>query len=48
MHRYRPGSAQVLPWLDTYLPVYGYIAKGHESAVLNGTLAPGEAGLKKH
>jgi len=45
--RAMPGSAQVLPWLDTYLPVYGYVARGHEAAVLNGTLAPGESGLKK-
>ncbi|KAI4111021.1 MAG: hypothetical protein LQ345_006892 [Seirophora villosa] len=40
-----PGSAQVLPWLDTYLPAYGYVARAHEAAVTNGTLAPGEAGL---
>jgi len=45
--RAMPGSAQVLPWLDTYLPVYGYVARGHEAAVLNGTLVPGESGLKK-
>ncbi|KAL8669623.1 MAG: hypothetical protein Q9168_005798 [Polycauliona sp. 1 TL-2023] len=40
-----PGSKEVLPWLDTYLPAYGYVARGHEAAVLNGTLAPGEEGL---
>lgn len=40
-----PGSKEVLPWLDTYLPAYGYVARGHEKAVLNGTLAPGEEGL---
>ncbi|KAL8699055.1 MAG: hypothetical protein Q9224_001578 [Gallowayella concinna] len=44
--RNTPGSLQVLPWLDTYLPAYGYVARGHEAAVQNGTLAPGEAGLK--
>lgn len=43
--RNTPGSLQVLPWLDTYLPAYGYVARGHEAAVLNGTLAPGEEGL---
>ncbi|KAI4232942.1 MAG: hypothetical protein L6R40_007264 [Gallowayella cf. fulva] len=43
--RNTPGSLQVLPWLDTYLPAYGYVARGHEAAVQNGTLAPGEAGL---
>ena len=39
--RNTPGSAQVLPFLDQYLPAYGYVAR----AVLNGTLAPGESGL---
>ncbi|KAL8951009.1 MAG: hypothetical protein Q9222_002985 [Ikaeria aurantiellina] len=43
--RNTPGSLEVLPWLDTYLPAYGYVARGHEAAVLNGTLAPGEEGL---
>ena len=43
--RKTPGSAQVLPFLDQYLPAYGYVARGHEGAVLNGTLAPGESGL---
>ena len=45
--RNTPGSLQVLPWLDQYLPNYGYVARGHEAAVLNGTLAPGELGLKR-
>ncbi|KAL9100888.1 MAG: hypothetical protein Q9163_003799 [Psora crenata] len=45
--RNTPGSQQMLPWLDTYLPAYGYVARAHEAAVLNGTLAAGEAGLKK-
>ena len=43
--RNTPGSAQVLPFLDQYLPAYGYVARAHKGAVLNGTLAPGEAGL---
>ncbi|KAL8941263.1 MAG: hypothetical protein Q9211_001885 [Gyalolechia sp. 1 TL-2023] len=43
--RNTPGSQQVLPWLDTYLPAYGYVARAHEAAVLNGTLLPGEEGL---
>ncbi|KAL8994319.1 MAG: hypothetical protein Q9169_005667 [Polycauliona sp. 2 TL-2023] len=43
--RNTPGSAEVLPFLDRYLPAYGYVARGHEAAVLNGTLAPGEEGL---
>ena len=45
--RNTPGSLQILPWLDTYLPAYGYVARGHEAAVLNGTLVPGELGLKR-
>ena len=45
--RYTPGSLELLPWLDQYLPAYGYVARGHEAAVLNGTLAPGELGLKR-
>ena len=43
--RNTPGSAQLLPFLDQYLPVYGYVARAHEAAVLNGTVIPGEAGL---
>ncbi|KAL9018138.1 MAG: hypothetical protein Q9185_004545 [Variospora sp. 1 TL-2023] len=43
--RNTPGSLQLLPWLDTYLPAYGYVARAHEAAVQNGTLSPGEEGL---
>lgn len=43
--RNTPGSATVLPFLDTYLPAYGYIARAHEGAVKTGELAPGEDGL---
>lgn len=43
--RATPGSSTVLPFLDKYLPAYGYVARAHEGAVLNGTLAPGELGL---
>ncbi|KAL8883238.1 MAG: hypothetical protein Q9192_007328 [Flavoplaca navasiana] len=43
--RNTPGSKEVLPWLDRYLPAYGYVARGHEAAVTNGTLVPGEEGL---
>ena len=39
-----PGSLQLLPFLDRYLPVYGYVARAHRAAVLNGTLSPGESG----
>lgn len=43
--RNTPGSLQVLPFLDQYLPAYGFVARHHEAAVLNGILVPGEAGL---
>lgn len=43
--RNTPGAAEVLPYLDRYLPAYGMIARGHASAALNGTLIPGEAEL---
>ncbi|KAL8789458.1 MAG: hypothetical protein Q9195_006824 [Heterodermia aff. obscurata] len=43
--RRTPGSLQLLPFLDQYLPAYGYVARAHEAAVLNGSLAPGELGL---
>jgi len=32
-----PGSLQVLPWLDQYLPTYGSVARDHEAAVPDGT-----------
>ncbi|KAJ4357399.1 uncharacterized protein N0V89_001974 [Didymosphaeria variabile] len=40
-----PGAKEVLPYLDKYLPVYGYIARGHAAAIANGSVIPGEAGL---
>ncbi|KAF2275785.1 Isochorismatase hydrolase [Westerdykella ornata] len=43
--RNTPGAKEVLPWLDRYMPVYGYIARGHAAAVENGTTIPGEAEL---
>ena len=43
--RNTPGSAEVLPWLSQYYPVYGMLAKGHAAAVANGSDIPGEAGL---
>ena len=43
--RNTPGAATVLPWLDQYMPVYGYLARGHLAAIENGTIIPGEAGL---
>jgi hypothetical protein len=43
--RATPGAPTVIPWLDTYYPVYGYLARGHKAAVDNGTVIPGEAVL---
>ncbi len=43
--RSTPGASTVLPFLDRYLPAYGYVARLHGSAVLNGTLLPGQLGL---
>ncbi|KFX91309.1 hypothetical protein V490_05977 [Pseudogymnoascus sp. VKM F-3557] len=41
--RSTPGSAEVLPFLDVYLPDYSLVARAHGDAVLNGTVIPGEA-----
>ena len=40
MHDWRntPGSLQLLPFLDEYLPVYGYVALARRAAVLKGSL----------
>ncbi|KAF2414445.1 isochorismatase [Tothia fuscella] len=43
--RNNPGVKEVLPWLDQYYPVYGYLARGHAAAVRNGTISSGEADL---
>ncbi|MCJ1245390.1 hypothetical protein MMC30_002594 [Trapelia coarctata] len=40
-----PGSAEVLPWLDQYLPAHGYVARGHGAAIEAGTIIPGEGPL---
>ena len=41
--RNTPGAAEVLPFLNTYLPQYGLVAEAHGYAVNNGTIQPGEA-----
>ena len=40
--RASPGAKEIFPYLDKYLPVYGYIARGHAAATLNGTIVPGQ------
>ncbi|KAF1949953.1 Isochorismatase hydrolase [Byssothecium circinans] len=43
--RNTPGALEILPYLDRYMPSYGYLARGHAAAINNGTIIPGEAGL---
>ncbi|KAI6714079.1 hypothetical protein PZA11_006970 [Diplocarpon coronariae] len=43
--RNTPGAAEVLPFLDVYLPAYSLVARAHGSAIENGTLIPGQQGL---
>lgn len=40
-----PGAATLIPWLDKYYPVYGWLARAHRAAILNGTVQPGESVL---
>lgn len=40
-----PGTAELLPFLDLYLPAYGITARAHAGAIQNGSLVPGEIGL---
>ncbi|KAK0621470.1 Isochorismatase-like protein [Bombardia bombarda] len=43
--RNTPGAAELLPWLDRFLPAYGMVARAHRAAIDNGTVIPGEAVL---
>ena len=43
--RNTPGAKEVLPYLDRYMPVYGYLARGHLAAIQNGTIIAGETVL---
>jgi len=40
--RNTPGALEMLPYYDTYLTQYGFLARGHAFAITNGTLQPGE------
>lgn len=40
-----PGAAELIPWLDEYLPAYGMVARAHHAAIENGTVIPGEDSL---
>lgn len=44
--RNTPGSLQLLPWFNKWMPAYGFVARQHLAAIENGTLVPGEAGLQ--
>ncbi|KAI0030367.1 Isochorismatase-like protein [Vararia minispora EC-137] len=35
--RNTPGTPQMLPFFDKYLPQYGFVARAHDEAILNGT-----------
>ncbi|PPQ71884.1 hypothetical protein CVT26_007008 [Gymnopilus dilepis] len=41
--RNTPGSAELLPYFDKYLPTYGYVARAHAAAVDRGVIVPGES-----
>ena len=43
--RNTPGSKELIPWLDKYYPVWGWLARTHAAAVTNGTIVPGEDAL---
>ncbi|KAL1638662.1 hypothetical protein SLS58_008693 [Diplodia intermedia] len=40
-----PGAKEVLPWLDRWMPAYGFLARAHGAAVGEGVLIPGEEEL---
>ncbi|EMD38239.1 hypothetical protein CERSUDRAFT_93770 [Gelatoporia subvermispora B] len=37
--RDNPGTTQLMPFFDTYLPEYGMLARAHDAAVRTGTLS---------
>lgn len=45
--RHTPGSTELLPWLDRYMPAYGMVARGHRAAIESGEIIPGEEVLPK-
>jgi len=40
--RNTPGAKELIPWLNVYYPVWGWLARTHAAAVSNGTIQPGE------
>ena len=43
--RNTPGALTLIPYLDTYLPAYGFIVRAHAAAIRNGSFVAGEAVL---
>jgi hypothetical protein len=43
--RNTPGSKEIYPWLGQYMPLAGYVARGHAAAISNGTIQSGEESL---
>ncbi|KAJ6619735.1 Isochorismatase hydrolase [Mycena sp. CBHHK59/15] len=41
--RNTPGALEMLPYYDSYLTQYGFVARAHAFAVANGTIQPGES-----
>ncbi|SPO03016.1 related to ycaC, hydrolase of unknown specificity [Cephalotrichum gorgonifer] len=37
-----PGAKELLPWIDTHFPHYGFIARAHGHAIQDGVFLPGE------
>ncbi|KAI0659458.1 Isochorismatase hydrolase [Cubamyces menziesii] len=35
--RSTPGAKEMMPFFDTYLPQYGFLARAHDAAIANGT-----------
>ncbi|KXN87302.1 hypothetical protein AN958_08966 [Leucoagaricus sp. SymC.cos] len=40
--RHSPGATEVMPWLDRYMPSYGYLQRAHGAAVKHGKVQPGQ------
>jgi hypothetical protein len=40
--RNTPGSLEVLPFFDRYMPAYGMVARAHRAAKESGQILPGE------
>ncbi|EFX04683.1 isochorismatase family protein [Grosmannia clavigera kw1407] len=43
--RATPGAPELFPFFDKYYPAYGFIARAHRNAILNGTILSGESVL---